>query len=322
MSTYLVQTVTLNDGNEIPVIAFGTGTKLAWTDTSKAVNAALKAGYRHIDCAWHYKNQHHTGRALKESGIEREGLFLSTKGGNYDGDPKDFDAREFLASCSSLGRGQSDRVKIHADFLIGSARDAWRQMEQIKKDGLARSIGVSNFSTESLKEVLAVCKIPPAIIQLELHPYSIAHYLPTLVPLCEKHNIKLSAYGPLMSLVRHKGGLVDEVVRRVVKERALSETEGQVLLRWNQETTRGIVVTTSSKPERMSEQIRPFLLDMPEQPLTDDHRDAISQAGQSEPFRFWGQGYPYFMKGEGGFVICDPAATHRKKPNINGGRGW
>ncbi|WVQ75177.1 hypothetical protein IAR50_004787 [Cryptococcus sp. DSM 104548] len=318
-----VRTVKLNDGNEIPVVAFGTGTVQAWTDSAPVVASALEAGYCHIDCAWHYKNQHYTGRAVKESGIKREEIWLSSKAGSFDDDPADFDARMFLEQClKDVSFQYVDMYLIHADILVGSVTEAWKQMEQIKKDGLARSIGVSNFTTNSLAEILCNCEILPAINQIEYHPYSLAHYLPTLLPLCKKHDIKISAYGPLMSLIRHKEGPVDEVVRRIVQERGLGETEGQVLLRWSHETTGGIVVTTSSKPERMAEQIQPFLNNSPTPPLSDEDRQAITKAGVSAPFRFWGQGYPYFMKGEGDYLVCDPDATHCKKPNVNGGRGW
>ncbi|ODO00652.1 hypothetical protein L198_02974 [Cryptococcus wingfieldii CBS 7118] len=319
-----VRTVKLNDGSQIPVIAFGTGTAQAWTDSAPVVASALEAGYRHLDCAWHYKNQHHTGRAIKESGLKREDVWVTSKAGSFDDDPADFDARKFLESClKDLGVEYVDMYLIHADILVGSVKEAWKQMEQIKKDGLARSIGVSNFTTDSLAEILADCEVPPAINQIEFHPYSIAHYLPTLLPLCKKHDIKIAAYGPLMSIVRHKDGPVDDVVKRIAQERGLGETEGQVLLRWNQEITGGIVVTTSSKTERMTEQIQPFLIDSPAPPLSVEHRRAITQAGTSAPFRFWGQGFPYFMKGEGNFLVCHPDATHRNKnPNVNGGRGW
>ncbi|WVQ79458.1 hypothetical protein IAT38_001557 [Cryptococcus sp. DSM 104549] len=324
-----VRTVTLNDGNIIPVIAFGTGTAQAWTDSAPVVLSALSAQYTHFDCAWHYKNQVHTGRALKESGVlgekrEKRGeLFVSTKGGSFDGDPEEFDAGLFLRrGLKDLGLDYADLYIIHADILVGSVTKAWKQMEQLKKDGLARSIGVSNFSTKSLEEVLSICEIPPAVNQIEFHPYSLAHYLTTLIPLCRKHNITITAYGPLMSLVRHTGGPVDAVVRRVAEERALGETDGQVLLRWGQELTGGVVITTSGKKERMEEQVAPFLVESTAPALSKEHKDAIADAGRSAPFRFWGKGFPYFMKGEGGFMVCDPDATHRKKPDINGGRGW
>lgn len=99
--------ITLNDGNTIPVIAFGTGTSLfeqisslgtslAWKSTTKIVFAALSSGLTSVDCAWHYKNQQFTGQALRQSGIKREEIYISSKGGSFDDPPEDFDARAFL----------------------------------------------------------------------------------------------------------------------------------------------------------------------------------------------------------------------------------
>ncbi|WVQ79459.1 hypothetical protein IAT38_001558 [Cryptococcus sp. DSM 104549] len=313
------RTIKLNDGNDIPVLAFGTGTGTARNETVTAILSAFSTGYTFIDSAWSYKNQADTGRALKESGLldplRRGDVFVSTKGGDYDGEPEKFDAKAFLEQgLRELGVDYVDLFLIHADFLVGSIPGAWKQMEQLKKDGLTRSIGVSNFSTKSLEELLASCEIPPAVNQIELHPYAIAHYLPTLLPLCAKHSIAITAYGSLKPITSHTGGPVNPVVTRVAAERALGETDGQILLRWAQEVTGGTVVTTSGKEDRMKEQLAPFLRKSTAPPLTEEQKDAITKAGCEAPWRHWGNGYPYFMKGEGGVVACPPDADWRIKP--------
>ncbi|OCF77753.1 hypothetical protein I204_01753 [Kwoniella mangroviensis CBS 8886] len=337
-----IRTITLNDGVEIPVLAFGTGCNLfsyivlsktsnqcvegrstaqAWTDTSPIVTLALQKGYRHFDCAWHYKNGVYTGKALKESGIPREKIFITCKIGSFDDDPSEFDTRKFVdAVLKDLQVEYIDLLVLHADILVGSITQAWKAMEEIKKEGLARSIGLSNFSTKSLEEILSICEIKPSINQIEFHPYSLSTYLPTLLPLCDKYDIKIAAYGSLMSLVRHRGGPVDEVVEHICHERGMKETGGQVLLRWAQQITEGIVITTTNKPDRMVEQILPFLEVISDNRLSQKHLDEIS--GAERPFRFWGTNWPYFMQGEGGIQACPEDATHRNKPGINGGRGW
>jgi diketogulonate reductase-like aldo/keto reductase len=94
-----VRSVPLNSGHCIPVIAYGTGTSLAWKDTSEAVTSALTTGLVHFDCAYHYKNQASTGRGISAWGGGREGLFVTTKGGEFDKDPKEGDVRKWLESC-------------------------------------------------------------------------------------------------------------------------------------------------------------------------------------------------------------------------------
>ncbi|WVW86643.1 hypothetical protein I302_108696 [Kwoniella bestiolae CBS 10118] len=175
-----VKTITLNDGVKIPILAFGTGTAQAWTDTSSVVGMALQKGYRHFDCAWHYKNAVYTGKALRDSGIPREDIFVTCKIGSFEDDPREFDARKFMdVMLKDFGVGHVDLLLLHADILVGSVTHAWRQMESIKKGGLTRSIGVSNFSARSLEEILRMCEIKPSINQIEFHPYALPTYLPT-----------------------------------------------------------------------------------------------------------------------------------------------
>ncbi|EIW69087.1 hypothetical protein TREMEDRAFT_31184 [Tremella mesenterica DSM 1558] len=242
--TSALKTAVLNDGRRIPILGFGTGTAQAHTDCTPVVFSALSAGLRHLDSAWHYKNGMYTSAALRESGLKREDVWITSKGGDYDGKSEDFDAWWYIKEIlRDLGMEYVDLFLIHADILVGSVTKAWKQMEEIKKAGLAKSIGVSNFTTENLQAVLDMCEIPPAVNQIEFHPYSLPIYAPTLLPLCRKHSILIEAYAPLMSLWRHPNGPVDEVVKTVVSERGGKENEGQVLLMWSQQVTGGVVLT-------------------------------------------------------------------------------
>ncbi|ORY34977.1 NADP-dependent oxidoreductase domain-containing protein [Naematelia encephala] len=244
MSPFVQRTVRLNDGNEIPVIAFGTGTSQAWTDTSPVVSSALSNGLIHIDSAYHYKNAKFTGDAIRNSGLHRDEFYVTTKGAAFEAEPDDFDARFYLTeNLKDLGLEYVDLFLIHADILVGDVQKAWKQMEELKKEGLTRSIGVSNFSTKSLQAILDICEIPPALNQIEFHPYSLPTYLPTLLPLQAKHKIVTAAYAPLMSIVRHPNGPVDQVVLAIASARGRGETPGQVLLLWAQQITGGVVVT-------------------------------------------------------------------------------
>ncbi|WRT69443.1 uncharacterized protein IL334_006429 [Kwoniella shivajii] len=313
----VVKSVKLNDGIEVPVIAFGIGTALAKIDTFSYVESALKHGYRHFDCAWHYRNGEYTGKAMRESGIPREEIFISAKIGDFEGDPSEFNANQFTETLlKDLGVDYVDLLMLHADILVGSVTEAWKQMETLKERGLARSIGVSNFSTESLEKILKICKITPSVNQIEFHPYSLPTYLPTLIPLCKEHGIKIAAYGSLMSITRHQGGPVDQVVKLISEERGFGQSEGQILLKWAQQINGGIVITTTTKESRMAEQIKPFLDTPSYTDLSQEHIRDISDAGASAPFRNWGTNWPYFMKGEGGIEACAPNATHLNKADI------
>ncbi len=135
-------------------------------------------------------------------------------------------------------------------------------MEDLQREGLTRSIGVSNFSSKNLQAVLDSCtvslsiqpesslldltffpQIKPAVHQIEFHPYAVPTYLPKLLPLCREHRITIACYGPLVSIIRKRGGPLDEVAQTIAKERGHSETEGQILLAWAQQFSQGIVVT-------------------------------------------------------------------------------
>lgn len=138
---------------------------------------------------------------------------------------------------------------------------AWRQLETAQKQGKARSIGVSNCTTRSLEAILAHCEVSamttrtrttsrtdiqivPSVNQIEFSAYALPTYLPTLLPLCRKHNITITCYSALLSLTRHKGGPVDEAVRQVAAARGRGETEAQILLLWAHQVSQGGVITS------------------------------------------------------------------------------
>ncbi|KAK1923789.1 NADP-dependent oxidoreductase domain-containing protein [Papiliotrema laurentii] len=259
-----LRSVKLNDGNEIPMMAFGTGTTHAFDDCSAVVSRALESGYTHLDCAWWYKNQSSVASGIRAVGRSRGDVCITSKAGDYHGEPELFDAEVFLEatlrdlctdyvdtylvgsvslSSSKLDGLSTESDSYHADILVQQdVTKGWRQMEAIKKSGRARSIGVSNFSSQSLRTILASCEIPPAIHQVEFHPYSLFHYEASLLPLCREHHITIGAFAPLMSLSRRKGGPVDSAVEKVRQERGFAESESQILLLWAQQASGGIVV--------------------------------------------------------------------------------
>jgi len=279
-----IHTTKLNDGTLVPTLAFGTGTALYSKDATAAVRQAIEqAGYTHIDCAEAYGNESSTGKAIQESGVPREQLFLTSKCTS----PEPRKALE--KTLKALQTAYVDLYLIHSPINTPNLVEAWKTMEELKAEGKARSIGVSNFRTKDLKAVLEVATVIPSVNQIEVHPYVFASIQPIL-ELCQQHKITIEAYGPLTSLIRHRDGPVDEPVKKVAARMAKGPdvgavTEGQVLLKWAQQRTGGIIITTSSKVDRLLEQ--KAALDLP--PLSNEEMRSIEVEGAKKHYR-------HFMK--------------------------
>ncbi|GAB7350319.1 hypothetical protein MBLNU459_g0951t1 [Dothideomycetes sp. NU459] len=274
----------LNDGNSIPMLGFGTGT--AWYkqgDESKldqacidSLKTAIKLGYHHLDGAEVYKTEAELGVAIKESGVEREKLFVTTKVLPSIADIP-------AAIRTSLKKLQLDYVDlylIHAPFFAESPADhqkAWKAMEEVRAAGLAKSIGVSNYLPEHLEPILESCSIPPCINQIEFHAY-LQHS--ALIEFHKKHNIATQAYGPITPATKAAGGPCDEILTALTKKYAVNASE--ICLRWcvDQDV---VAVTTSGKEQRMSDYLRAMTFK-----LTPKEIRMINEAGAQKHFRgFW-----------------------------------
>jgi diketogulonate reductase-like aldo/keto reductase len=183
----------------------------------QAVRWALEAGYRHIDTAQAYGNEESVGQALRESGVPREDVFITTKFYPGGADP----AAEAERSLRRLGVDQVDLYIVH--WPQGGPVWAWQGMERAKERGFARSIGVSNYDVRELSDVLAVATVPPVVNQVQ---FSALKYRRALLAENEQRDVALEAYSPL-GTGRH---LNNKAIRRVA-ERA-GRTPAQVLLRW------------------------------------------------------------------------------------------
>jgi 2,5-diketo-D-gluconate reductase A len=232
----------LADGNEIPLLGLGVWQVPNGPEAENSVRWALELGYRHVDTAQAYGNEESVGRALRDSGVPREDVFVTTK--FYPGH-KDPEA-EAQRSLERLGVDQVDLYIIH--WPAGGATWAWPGMEKAHERGYARSIGVSNFSVGELDELLAVAQTRPVVNQVQFNPFA---YRKALLEACEQHGIALEAYSPL-GTGRH---LSDARVREVA-ERA-GRTPAQVLLRWCVERDL-IVIPKSTHRERIQENAQIF----------------------------------------------------------------
>ncbi|KAG6909758.1 hypothetical protein DXG01_015474 [Tephrocybe rancida] len=237
--------IELNDGHLIPSIGFGTwklGNGQAPTDQ---VEQALSVGFSHIDTAQFYRNESEVGVAIRESGLAREDVFITTKYSGTDG----LDIPTSINnSLKNLGVGYVDLYLIHHPRLaLPDIPTAWEQMEKLKANGLAKSIGVSNFGVADLEILLASAKIKPAANQILLHPYVFAKQQP-VVEFGAKHGIVTEAYSSLIPITQLPGGPLDKPLYDIAGR--LGVTPDQVILAWVK-SKGAVVVTTSSKKSRL-----------------------------------------------------------------------
>ncbi|EJD41719.1 Aldo/keto reductase [Auricularia subglabra TFB-10046 SS5] len=254
-------TIRLNDGNEIPQIAYGTGSA---RDATAFVKQALATGFIHIDTAQAYRNEDSVGTALSEAKVSRDDVYITTKYSSGAIQPA------LSSSLKKLGLDYVDLYLIHNPHAVeNDIPGAWKQLEGFAKGRLARSIGVSNFKVEHLQQVLAVAKIKPAI---SLHPYNYHDNLP-LLELCAREGIVVEAYGSLNPITRSPGGPVDTPILQAAAR--IGGTPAQVIFSWL--ASKGIViVTTSSSSSRLKEYLD--TADLP--PLTSQEIVAIEAAGR------------------------------------------
>src|SRR5579863_419422 len=175
----------LADGNEIPLLGLGVSQVRNGPDCVNAVRWALELGYRHIDTAQAYGNEESVGEALLESGVPREEIFLTTKFYPRHRDP----VAEAERSLRRLGVDRVDLYLIH--WPQGGPTWAWPGMERARELGYARSIGVSNFSVDELRRLLATATVPAVVNQVQFSPYE---YRKALLEACRQSGIALEAY--------------------------------------------------------------------------------------------------------------------------------
>lgn len=213
--------VKLNNDVEMPLFGLGVYQSETGEETKTAVLDALKAGYRHIDTAKFYANEKDVGNAVKESGVPRNEIFVTTKLWNSD-HGYDKTIKAFERSLSELDLGYIDLYLVHWP-VSGVRNDTWKAMEQIMETGKCKAIGVSNYTIRHLEELLNFAKIIPAINQVEFSPYL---YQKDLLDYCNNHKIQLEAYSPLTQGQKLKDKKLVEVANRYNK------TTAQLILRW------------------------------------------------------------------------------------------
>ncbi len=239
-----MQSVTLRNGVEMPVLGYGTFQITDPAVCEKCVSDALELGYRLFDTAASYQNETAVGKAVRSSGIPRKDLFVTTKlwvqDAGYDNTLKAFDT-----SLKKLGLDYVDLYLIHQPF--GDTYGAWRAMERLYREGVVRAIGVSNFSPDRLVDLCMNQEILPMVNQIEIHPF---FQQQEALKVMEDYHVAPEAWGPLSEA--QKNIFHDKVLSRIAQKHG--KTTAQVILRWHFQ--RGIVtIPRTIRKERMAENL-------------------------------------------------------------------
>jgi methylglyoxal/glyoxal reductase len=246
MTLSLNSTVKLNNGIPIPRIGFGVYQILPGKITTNAVKYALKVGYRHIDTAKIYGNESDVGKAIGESDLRREDVFVTTKVWNSD-QGYDSTLKAFEGSLKRLGLSYVDLYLIHWP-VEKKIIETWKAMTQLLKNDKVRAVGVSNYSVNELNETIQNSDIIPAINQVEFHPFL---YHKELLEFCKKNSIQVEAYSPLTRGKRLKDPDLIEMAKKYNK------TSAQILVRWSLQHDL-VVIPKSSHEERILENSQVF----------------------------------------------------------------
>jgi len=213
--------IILNNGVKMPWLGFGTYRAKNGAELIEAVKESLRIGYRHIDTASFYGNEEEVGIAIKESGVPREEIFLVSKIWMSDhGYEKTLQA--FKTSIKKLGTDYLDLYLIHWPQSLN--KETWKALEKLYKEGYIRAIGVSNFTSKHLKDLLEDVEIIPAVNQVEFHPKLVQN---ELMEFCKKYNIQLEAWSPLMR------GLIFQLPLFQQLSQKYERTISQIVLRWD-----------------------------------------------------------------------------------------
>ena len=250
--------ITLNDGNKIPQFGLGVFQISGDEKTKEACLEAFKLGYRHVDTAHAYQNERGVGQAVKESGLPREEIWITTKLW-----PSEYgEGKTAKAIDKMLERLQTDYIDLlllHQQF--GDYLGAWKDMEKAVAESKVKSIGLSNFESERLEEVLAAATINPSVLQVECHPYYQQNDLKKRIA---PYNTVIESWYPLG---HGDAALIEEPVFTKLAEK-YGKTNAQIILRWH--IQEGIIVfPKSSNPVHIKENIDIFDFELTEEEMNE-----------------------------------------------------
>jgi methylglyoxal/glyoxal reductase len=242
----LQDTTVLHNGVKMPWFGLGVFKVEEGQEVIDSVKWAIEAGYKSIDTAAIYKNEEGVGQAIKEAGVPREELFITTKVWNKD-QGYESTLAAFETSMEKLGLDYLDLYLVHWP-VKGKYKETWRALEKLYKDGKVKAIGVSNFKVHHLEDILADCEIKPMVNQVEYHPRLAQN---ELLLFCKDNGIQMEAWSPLM-----QGELLDEPTLVELAEK-YGKSVAQIILRWDLQN--GVVtIPKSTKQHRIVENANIF----------------------------------------------------------------
>ncbi|GGJ73385.1 diketogulonate reductase-like aldo/keto reductase [Anoxybacillus voinovskiensis] len=256
----------LHNGVKMPWVGLGVYKVQEGEEVVQAVKTALEIGYRHIDTAAFYQNEEGVGRAVKESGVPREELFITTKVWNSD-QGYDTTLKAFEESLKKLDLAYIDLYLVHWP-VKGKYKETYKALEKLYKDGLVRAIGVSNFQIHHLQDLMETCEIKPMVNQVEYHPRLTQKALHMF---CKENGIQLEAWSPLM----RGGELLNEPVLVEIGKK-YGKTPAQVILRWDLQNE-VVTIPKSVTPQRIKENADIFDFE-----LTAEEMEAIDLLNQEK----------------------------------------
>ena len=254
-----MKNVTLNNGVEMPILGFGVY-QIPADQTEQAVSEALAAGYRSLDTAAAYQNEEAVGRAIRNSGIARDELFITTKLWVQD-TGEDATKRAFDSSLKRLGLDHVDLYLMHQPY--GDVYSQWRAMQDLNAEGLVRAIGVSNFHSDRLVDLITHNDITPAVNQIETHPF---HQRAEESEFMRGHGVQHESWGPF---AEGKNNLFSDPTLTAVAG-VHGKSVAQVVLRWLIQRD-VVVIPKSVRPDRMAENLDVFNFE-----LTDEQMKRIA----------------------------------------------
>lgn len=274
MIKHLQDTVTLNNDVKIPGLGLGVYKVESGVISLDVVSTGLKVGYRLIDTASFYDNEKEVGQAIRDSGIPREEIFVTSKVWNDDqGYEPTLEA--FDLSLKKLGLDYIDLYLIHWP-VSGKFKDTWRALEKVYKEGRVRAIGVSNFHVHHLQELLKDAEVKPAVNQIEYHPHLTQE---DVLQFCKENYIQMQAWSPLK-----KGQILKEPI---IKELAVKydKSAAQIILRWDLQN--GVItIPKSTKEHRMRENAAIFDFELTEADMQKINSLHINARSGSNPDDF------------------------------------
>ncbi|AKS38589.1 glyoxal reductase [Anoxybacillus gonensis] len=261
----LQDAATLHNGVRMPWLGLGVYKVQEGEEVIRSVRTALEIGYRHIDTAAFYENEEGVGQAIRESGIRREEIFVTTKVWNSD-QGYESTLKAFHTSLKKLGFDYIDLYLVHWP-VKEKYKETYKALEKLYKDGFVRAIGVSNFQIHHLEDIFADCEIKPMVNQVEFHPRLTQK---ELLAFCKQHQIQLEAWSPLM----RGGELLNEPTLVDIAQK-YNKTPAQVILRWDLQHE-VVTIPKSVTPQRIAQNANIF-----DFTLTKEEMDAIDALNEN-----------------------------------------